>query len=88
MYFVNKILCEFYLNSFRVSVEFFDKVHAAFWVDTPVNNTIFQAHLPQMNCNNLEHAGPLGHDHAAHYQRRLTWITHVIVTFKLLFWVN
>lgn len=64
-----RVLGEIYLWSFRVSVEFFHKVHAAFGVDSPVDNGIFQAHPPQMNSYDVEHTGPLGHDHATNITR-------------------
>lgn len=61
-----------YLWSFGVSVEFFHQVHAVFGVDSPIYDTVSQAHALQMNCHDAQHAGPLGHDHAAHYQRERT----------------
>lgn len=66
MCFVFKVegLGEVYLWSVRVSVEFFHQVHAAFGVDRPVDDGVFQTHPPHMNGYDAEHAGPLGHDHA------------------------
>lgn len=65
-----------HLWSFRVSVELFHQVHPTLGVDRPINNTISQAHSLQMNCNDAEHAGPLGHDHAAQHMH-----LHMIRTF-------
>lgn len=71
-----------HLWPFRVNVEFFHQVHPTFGVHRPINNTISQAHSLQMNCNDVEHAGPLGHDHTTHYKtEHAIWITHVILTF-------
>lgn len=63
------VLGEIYLWSLRVIVKFFHQVHAAFRVDCPVDSSMSQADLSQVNCDNAQHAGPLGHDHAAHHQR-------------------
>lgn len=54
-----------YLCASRVTVEFFHQVHTPFGVYCPVDDAILQTHQSQVNCNYLQHAGPLGHDHTA-----------------------
>lgn len=62
---ISSDLVETYLWSFWVCVEFLHQVHATLGVDGPVDNAVPEAQLSQVNCYNVEHAGPLGHDHAA-----------------------
>ncbi|KAF3843523.1 hypothetical protein F7725_002372 [Dissostichus mawsoni] len=66
---VQRVLVVLYLWSVWVRVEFFHQVHAAFGVDRPVDDSVPQAHLLQVNSYDLQHAGPLGHDDATHDQR-------------------